>query len=220
MPLDTDDSPCMRGRPTCSYPGAMWSHLVGEQREAHVRALLDALDLTTESGPTAVLLTSPAGWGKTRLVHEFYERIASPQSQKYWPPEITSKSDDVGILQRRKVTHPGTFTVQTNSYPEWMWWGLLAPTRRRDAFPSNSYGRHSVVQPRCGATIPHSTCASACKGNCTSTQPNSHHWKRSGVLHPRLRYRISCSSRRDRALARWETMDGASENWPITCRQS
>lgn len=119
----------MRGRPTCSYPGAMWSHLVGEQREAHVRALLDALDLTTESGPTAVLLTSPAGWGKTRLVHEFYERIASPQSQKYWPPEITSKSDDVGILQRRKVTHPGTFTVQTNSYPEWMWWGLLAGRR-------------------------------------------------------------------------------------------
>jgi hypothetical protein len=56
-------------------------------RGPELATLLDAWK-TAQRGPAVVVLHGPTGRGKTRLVQQFYARIAEEQTEPYWPPEI------------------------------------------------------------------------------------------------------------------------------------
>jgi len=101
---------------------------VGEERHAAVQGLVDLFQIGLINGPTTVLLSSPAGWGKTRIVHEFYARIAAQQSQPYWPPTVVPV-DEESVLRRRKRTHPAFVDVSPDAVIPWMWWGVEGATR-------------------------------------------------------------------------------------------
>jgi len=76
------------------------------------------------AGPQFVLLLGDSGYGKTRLLHEFYHRISreenGPDGEGYWPDVLT---DDFNGMQ----VNPGVCNP-TKEIP-WMWWGLRWPQR-------------------------------------------------------------------------------------------
>ncbi len=86
--------------------------------------------------PEVLMLVGMAGWGKTRIIQEFYRRIAYEQRQipPYWPRELFDSSNygldiDFSILSelRRRVRHVAGFTVKPGAKIPWLW---LAPTIR------------------------------------------------------------------------------------------
>ena len=94
------------------------SPFVGESRILMVDGLLAIYDSVVEEGqPRWVSLEAPSGWGKTRVVREFYSRLAGRQSKPaYWPMEIEEPD--------RKVTYPSQFVRAARSLPIFLWWGI------------------------------------------------------------------------------------------------
>ena len=94
------------------------SPFVGESRILMVDGLLAVYDsIVEECRPRWVSLEAPSGWGKTRVVREFYGRLAAQQEKPaYWPREI----DD----PNRKATHPRQFVRAPRSLPAFLWWGI------------------------------------------------------------------------------------------------
>ncbi|WP_168709380.1 tetratricopeptide repeat protein [Arthrobacter sp. PAMC25564] len=80
-------------------------------------------------------LETPFGWGKTRLAHEFYARLASARQEEpaYWPESILATTErgqekKLEVSSRRKRTHPAV-THTPGSSPAWMWWGVTCAER-------------------------------------------------------------------------------------------
>lgn len=94
------------------------SPFVGASRFRLVDGLLAVYDSVVEAGrPVWVSLEAPSGWGKTRVVREFYGRLAARQSKPvYWPRDIEDPD--------RKATHPSQFIRAARSLPEFLWWGI------------------------------------------------------------------------------------------------
>ena len=96
---------------------------VGDSRHRVVDGLVDILDEMNSTGePRWVSLEAPSGWGKTRVVQEFYARLAARQSNHYWPETILGASDvhgfEVGDRRKRRcgpaICEKGAFP---NSWP-------------------------------------------------------------------------------------------------------
>lgn len=97
----------------------------GEARASAVDFILAEYDrVISLSEPRWVSVTAPSGWGKTRLVQEFYRRLAMRQGDEaYWPANLLS-SDGVqaAVASRKQLSAP--FTHLPKSIPTYLWWGI------------------------------------------------------------------------------------------------
>ena len=109
---------------------------VGDQRRDLVDRLLADFDRVSESGtPRWWSLEANSGWGKTRIVQEFYRRLAERRQHGagYWPPSLIPDVLDATIAgastSMRKRVYPEQVVRQPNVVPEWFWWGISCATR-------------------------------------------------------------------------------------------
>lgn len=107
-------------------PSVTAGTLVGDARRAALLALLDDWACVARGeGPRMVYLRAPLGWGKTRIVQEFYAHLAAQQEQPgYWPPQIVAQDADVGaddLIRERKRLLPPSFRVEASRMPPWVW---------------------------------------------------------------------------------------------------
>jgi len=86
--------------------------------------LRDLDDVTATCTPRVVYLEAPLGWGKTRIVQEFYARLAATQPRPaYWPVSLTSEEtpDARALHFQRKRLRPRPFVVDSDVRPPWIW---------------------------------------------------------------------------------------------------
>lgn len=102
----------------------------GDERAQVVAGLEQVLcDVIEQSKPQLISLEGPTGFGKTRIITEFYKKLAHSQSSKYWPDELLSGSiaDSKEVSTSRKVIYPRPSLLSKrpeDSLPEYMWWGI------------------------------------------------------------------------------------------------
>ena len=96
------------------------SAFVGESRKLLVNDLYEEYKrIVATRGTLLVSLEAPSGWGKTRIIHEFYASLAADQPQpRYWPDSIDDHK------QGRKAVRPGEFERPANSLLNYFWWGI------------------------------------------------------------------------------------------------
>ena len=119
--------------------GAHEPPFVGEQRRELVGRLLAEFDLVSQSGtPRWWSLEEDSGWGKTRIVHELYRRLAAERQTgaKYWPPSLLPQAPvakDAGslmsLMSMRKQVIPELVVPEPEAVPQWFWWGISCATR-------------------------------------------------------------------------------------------
>jgi len=87
-----------------------------------LRALYEAA--VAERIPYLVSLEAETGWGKTRIVQEFYADLqrSGQHGQRYWPPDIVPPGEDP--MRGRKLVHPENPTPEPGSTMPWLWWGV------------------------------------------------------------------------------------------------
>jgi tetratricopeptide (TPR) repeat protein len=133
---------------------------VGQERHEMVERLLSDFDyVTSGKGPKVVLLASPPGWGKTRVVQEFYRRIAAKQSSpQYWPAELVDTRGLSGdsssmntLLQARKLVYPQVVNVPKGSAMDWMWWGVLCHRRGNGEYAEAMFDSVAQMNAHAGA---------------------------------------------------------------------
>lgn len=110
------------------------STFYGDSRIKLVDGLLDVFDsIICDRSPTWISLEAPSGWGKTRVVQEFYASIAARQKSEYWPSSIVdmTKENLFDVTYRRKRVYPDPrhFSRESYSLPEFMWWGIACDMR-------------------------------------------------------------------------------------------
>lgn len=81
---------------------------VGESRHKALMQLESAYRRTIqEHRPSLVVISGIAGSGKTRLVQEFFNRLASSQPEpRYWPTHFLSVTLGTSLLKSRNLIHP------------------------------------------------------------------------------------------------------------------
>jgi tetratricopeptide (TPR) repeat protein len=109
---------------------------VGERRIALVDSLMVEFDQVCRSRtPRWWSLEAHSGWGKTRVVQEFYRRLAAERQSgaHYWPPSILPEAS---IVTRagpstflRKRVYPEQVVRDPEAAPQWFWWGISCATR-------------------------------------------------------------------------------------------
>jgi len=106
---------------------------------AMVERLVEIYDeVATTRVPKWISLEAPSGWGKTRLIHELYRRLAAERQDAglYWPPSILDgvaprtggRSLDT-VANRRKRIFPERVTPAPDALPAWMWLGIGCSSR-------------------------------------------------------------------------------------------
>jgi tetratricopeptide (TPR) repeat protein len=104
---------------------------VGDDRHA----LVDRLDASFDEAirlrePRLVSLEAAQGWGKTRIVQAFYDRLAERQAEPaYWPATLAPAAE-TNPFHRRKRVAPTKF--RRGAAMPWMWWGLSCGRRQGD----------------------------------------------------------------------------------------
>lgn len=114
-------------------PPSAEPEFVGAGRHAVVAGLVEAFDRVRAGGQAQwIRLEAPSGWGKTRVLREFYRSLATERqaSPAYWPPDILGSADDpahdVGTRRKRLVPD----VVHTpGSLPGYLWWGIACSRR-------------------------------------------------------------------------------------------
>ena len=102
---------------------------VGSDRHELVEHLYGRfLQVAEEKSVSWTAISAPTGWGKTRIVHEFYERLASTcqEGAPYWPPTlfgVGAGAEGAPLQRYRKVVAPRV-RHQPGSLPDYMWWGI------------------------------------------------------------------------------------------------
>ncbi|HWN73105.1 MAG TPA: hypothetical protein VNN15_04775, partial [Solirubrobacterales bacterium] len=98
---------------------------VGEERKGNADLLAKLYDqVSKDSTPRMVCLVAEGGWGKTRIVQEFYgwlQRERQPQGE-YWPSELSDPEQDP--MRSRKVIYPERVVAPPDRRMPWLWWGL------------------------------------------------------------------------------------------------
>ena len=107
---------------------------VGESRHKIVDGLVTLLtDVQLHERALWVSIEAPSGWGKTRVAHAFYEKIAGRQEKRYWPATILEGTDatlhDVASRRKRVFPEPSCFDREAGSLPEFFWWGIACDLR-------------------------------------------------------------------------------------------
>ena len=114
------------------------SPFVGEDRVALVDRLVALYDdVATNSSPLWISLEAPSGWGKTRVIQEFYGRIALARQDAglYWPASIleaVAPEDRMSLTTpdgRRKRVFPQIVEPEEGALPAWMWLGIGCAVR-------------------------------------------------------------------------------------------
>ncbi|XBH20404.1 tetratricopeptide repeat protein [Jonesiaceae bacterium BS-20] len=106
---------------------------VGQGRKLLVDGLLAIYDRVNQTGsPAWVSIEAPSGVGKTRIVREFYNRLAGERQPQpaYWPGSILGSRDMQfdDVSARRKQVYPEVTHVP-GSLPAFFWWGITASLR-------------------------------------------------------------------------------------------
>ncbi len=104
---------------------------VGSGRIEAVDALVRSFEgVVSGSGSRLVVLSAPTGFGKSRIVQEFYARIAASQPvPAYWPARI--EGDQVlRWTDSRKCVFPSSFVVPAGAQLPWFWWGVSCGKRQ------------------------------------------------------------------------------------------
>ena len=106
--------------------------LLGEHQNV-VDLLLERLEALKDPDcdlPRVVVLSGPAGTGKTRIVQELYARLRSEREDMYWPAleDVVRTRGGAGTdpMAGRKVVAPSTdgFVRPAEALPTFGWWGL------------------------------------------------------------------------------------------------
>src|ERR1035438_3768820 len=100
--------------------------LVGADRRELVARLEKAFgDVARWNGSEGLILVADSGQGKTRVVQEFYERLAQSQrSPGFWPMQIAAANEEhIGEL-----IGPRLRSVPHESLPDWLWLPLACRT--------------------------------------------------------------------------------------------
>ena len=85
-------------------------------RESEIERLIAVWNqLRDGSGPKVVTLVADSGYGKTRIVDEFYSGIS--RGQHYWPEHLQATLDSIDINPRFDKFEP------KGEIP-WLWWGM------------------------------------------------------------------------------------------------
>ena len=81
------------------------AEMIGSHRVRVVDELERAFDdVSAGEGSRMVVLSAPSGEGKTRIVQEFYRRIAARQeAPRYWPEEIVDQGIDDWKTDRKRL---------------------------------------------------------------------------------------------------------------------
>lgn len=108
-----------------------WKNLfVG--REDELRVLTTAWQTAKSRTPMAVAVVADTGFGKTRLVHEFYRWLSAHEDPDsgYWPPALGVTGANLEVNPR-----PEECGANAAAMP-FLWWGLrLASNEERNAMP-------------------------------------------------------------------------------------
>jgi hypothetical protein len=134
---------------------------VGATRIAQVEALLeDFRRVAARREPAMVVLVAAPGSGKTRIVQEFYRKLAAGQTgPAYWPPSLLDESPDHGLglaeltASRKTVRHRGSVIPPPEAEIPWVW---LAPAAGRlsDGSPAPAFdGLVSQFTPHVAALL-------------------------------------------------------------------
>jgi tetratricopeptide (TPR) repeat protein len=104
---------------------------VGAGRIEVVDALARSFEgVVAGSGSRLVALSAPTGFGKSRIVQEFYARLAASQSvPAYWPARL--EGDQASRwTESRKSVFPQSFVVPAGAELPWFWWGISCGKRQ------------------------------------------------------------------------------------------
>ena len=108
---------------------------VSEERQREVTRLVDSFHRVSRTGvPALIVYVAPPGWGKTRIVQEFYRVLASTQNRPaYWPPSLVPRILDgqpevLRLGYERKAVAIHDVTVPDGAAIPWLW---LAPSTGR-----------------------------------------------------------------------------------------
>jgi hypothetical protein len=136
-------------------------NFVGADRQAQVERLLDLFShVASRPEPAMVVLVAPPGWGKTRIVQEFYRELAAGQPDPpYWPADLLTEAADgeLGLsdltTSRKTVRYRGSFVPPDDAKIPWIW---LAPAAGRlsDGSPAPAFdGLVSQLTPHLPALL-------------------------------------------------------------------
>lgn len=117
-----------------SEAGRLQPPFVGDGRQKVVEGLAALLaQAQLQERPIWVSIEAPSGWGKTRVAHAFYERLARQQAKIYWPHTILDATDasffDVASRRKRVFPEPRRFDREAGALPEYFWWGIACEMR-------------------------------------------------------------------------------------------
>jgi hypothetical protein len=120
---------------------------VGTDRHAEVDRLVSLFGQVRDTTvPILVVYVAPTGWGKTRIIQEFYQRLAAGQPRpRYWPDsmEQTAPQNQTTLPDQfatgRKTVRPSTFTPPDGATPPWLWLALPS-ARLGDDSPAPALG--------------------------------------------------------------------------------
>ena len=106
---------------------------IGELRRSAVDQLIDVWSVVkAERLPRLVSLVGEPGFGKTRIVQEFYRRVMELEDDnEFWPPSIGAQDEDPHadgfIRSSRKAVRPEGFVPPDGSAPSVIWIGTVLP---------------------------------------------------------------------------------------------
>jgi hypothetical protein len=134
---------------------------VGADRRVQVERLLDLVShVASRQEPTLVVLVAAPGWGKTRIIQEFYRKLAAGQPPPaYWPANLLTEAADgeLGLSEltasRKTVRYRGSFVPPADAKIPWLW---LAPAAGRlsDGSPAPAFdGLVSQLTPHSPALL-------------------------------------------------------------------
>jgi hypothetical protein len=119
---------------------------VGASRKALVASLLDSSErVAATRDPAMVVFVAAPGSGKTRIIQEFYRRLAGGQQDPaYWPASLLEEAPDGGLslteltASRKTVRYRGSFVPPPGARIPWLW---IAPASGRlsDGSPAPAF---------------------------------------------------------------------------------
>lgn len=110
-------------------------------RNDEIAALKQLWNEAKVGKPQAVVIKAPSGFGKTRLIQEFYSCIAEDQDEnhRYWPSEIDGSQYRGRINPEMNIYDSANLEVDETGRPPFLWWGLhLNAPERKTGLQSSS----------------------------------------------------------------------------------
>ncbi len=152
---------------------------VGADRHTEVDRLVSLFDgARDEANPMLVVYITPPGWGKTRIIQEFYRRLAASQPEpRYWPDSLVPEPGNAGpdLTAGRKAVRHTTLSIPEGAKIPWLW--LAAPSARLgDGSPPPALG-HLTTQ-----VAPHLHHLAARLHSPDEPEPNLNHGDSAGAL--------------------------------------